>query len=142
MPLGKPFSRKERFRSRAQVHLALFRNQQLWQMERGHSRQRLAQLARRGRQGFPRSRKTRDTPAQPYLPGNSPPLVFNPSFQDETFTLSVTTSIGKTYQLEFKDSLADLTWTPLSQISGTGQALVLTDATATNSRRFYRVRQW
>jgi hypothetical protein len=79
---------------------------------------------------------------QPYQPGNSPPLVFNPSFHANAFTLSVPTSIGKTYQLEFKNSLADLTWTPLPQTSGTGQMLVLTDAAATNAHRFYHVRQW
>jgi hypothetical protein len=79
---------------------------------------------------------------QPYQPGNNPPLVFNPSFHADAFTLSVPTSIGKTYQLEFKNSLSEPTWTPLPQISGTGQALVLTDSAATNAHRFYHVRQW
>ena len=79
---------------------------------------------------------------QPYQPGNNPPLVFNPSFHGNAFTLSVPSSIGKTYQLEFKNSLADLTWTPLPEVPGTGQMLVLTDATATNAHRFYHVRQW
>lgn len=79
---------------------------------------------------------------QPYQPGNYPPLLFNPSFHANAFKLSVPTSMGKTYQLEFKNSLADLAWTPLPQVSGTGQMLVLTDGAATNPRRFYRVRQW
>ena len=68
--------------------------------------------------------------------------MFNPSFHAKAFTVSVPTAIGMTHQFEFKDSLADLTWTPLPQISGTGQALVLTDATATNTQHFYRVRHW
>ena len=79
---------------------------------------------------------------QPYQPGNSLPLVFNPSFHDNAFTLSVPTSMGKNYQLEFKNSLADLIWTSLPEVAGTGQMLVLTDAAATNAHRFYRVRQW
>jgi hypothetical protein len=79
---------------------------------------------------------------QPYQPGNSPPQVFNPAFHGNTFTVSVPSSIGQSYQLEFKNSLADLTWTPLPEVPGTGQMLVLTDATATDAHRFYHVRQW
>ena len=79
---------------------------------------------------------------QPYQPGNNPPVVFSPSFYAGAFTLSVPSSIGKTYQLEYQNSFADPGWTSLPQVAGTGQVLVLTDATATNTKRFYRVRQW
>jgi hypothetical protein len=79
---------------------------------------------------------------QPFQPGNSAPLLFNPAFHADAFMASVPSSIGKAYRLEYKTSLAELAWTALSQVSGTGQMLVLTDAAATNANRFYRVRQW
>jgi hypothetical protein len=79
---------------------------------------------------------------QPFQPGNSAPLVFNPAFHANAFTVSVPSSIGKTYRLEYRTPLAEPAWTPLSPMSGTGQMLVLTDAAATNANRFYRVGQW
>jgi hypothetical protein len=79
---------------------------------------------------------------QPYQPGNSAPLLFSPSYRTNNFTVSVPTSIGRIYQLEFKNSLAESAWTPLPETPGNGRLLVLNDRAATNVNRFYRVRQW
>ena len=49
---------------------------------------------------------------------------------------------GRVIRLEYKDSLADSDWIALPLVAGTGGIVTLTDGTATNSQRFYRVRQW
>ncbi|MBI4663310.1 MAG: hypothetical protein HY735_31300 [Verrucomicrobia bacterium] len=59
---------------------------------------------------------------------------------DGTFRVSVSTSGGKTYVLEYKNSLSESASKPLNPMTGDGTVKVLTDTTATNSQRFYRVR--
>ena len=59
---------------------------------------------------------------------------------DGAFRLSVSTSGGKTYLLEYKNSLSESAWKPLNSIPGDGTVKVLTDPLATPSQRFYRVR--
>ena len=58
-----------------------------------------------------------------------------------SFAVSVPTLNGKTYTLEFKDSLSDPVWTSGAADLGDGITQTLVDANATGSRRFYRVRQ-
>jgi len=58
------------------------------------------------------------------------------------FTVSVPTSNGRVYRLEYKDSLADGAWTALPLQAGTGGTLQLTAPDVSTSQRFYRVRQW
>lgn len=56
-------------------------------------------------------------------------------------TLSCASQSGFTYTLEYKDSLSDAVWTTiLPGLPGNGGALNLSDVTATNQARFYRVR--
>jgi hypothetical protein len=55
-----------------------------------------------------------------------------------TFTWSAPT--GLSYQVEYKDDLNALSWTPLgSPVSGNGGSLSFTNALA-SQRRFFRVR--
>ena len=78
--------------------------------------------------------------------GAGPPVtrvrVCNPKRTANKFTLSLPTQSGWTYTLEFKSALPDGSWTPLPLTAGNGGILTLTDLTATNSQRFYRVRRW
>jgi len=78
---------------------------------------------------------------QPNQPGNSPPLVFSPRRSGNIFSIDVPTSVGMSYQLEFRDSLGSGTWSGLPEIPGDGKLITLSD-TSTNSHRFYRVKQW
>jgi len=78
---------------------------------------------------------------QPNQPGNSPPLVFSPRRTGSVFSIEVPSSVGKNYQLEFRDSLGTPTWSGSSQVPGDGKVITLYD-TSTNSHRFYRVKQW
>jgi hypothetical protein len=58
------------------------------------------------------------------------------------FGVAVPTQSGRVYRLEFKDSLTDSNWTPLPLVAGTSEIVFLTDSSATNVQRFYRVCRW
>jgi len=48
---------------------------------------------------------------------------------------------GQTYQLEYKDSLMDATWTPMGNpVTGTGSLLMTTNSFGTSPQRFFRLR--
>ncbi|MDB6018165.1 MAG: hypothetical protein JWR19_2654 [Pedosphaera sp.] len=66
----------------------------------------------------------------------------NPNAGSNSFSVSVPSQRGHVYWLEGKTSLTDPNWTPLPLAAGNGGMLTLTDSTATNALRFYRVRQW
>ena len=65
----------------------------------------------------------------------------HPSWANNTFHLAVQTTSGKTYVLEFKNSLKDPVWTAVDSVSGDGTLRTLTDFSASTPQRFYRVRQ-
>jgi len=56
------------------------------------------------------------------------------------FQMSLATQIGQTYALEYKNSLADPVWNPLSTVAGTGQTVTIMDAVVPSDTRFFRVR--
>ena len=58
------------------------------------------------------------------------------------FSVSVATTRGRGYRLEFKDSLSDGNWKMLGPMPGDGTTKTLSDAAASAPKRFYRVRQW
>lgn len=80
------------------------------------------------------------------LIGKGPPIMqtepLNPAWSTNGFAVSVPTQCGKVYALEYKNSLADPTWSRLPLVAGTGILLRLTDKQATTGARFYRVRRW
>ena len=59
---------------------------------------------------------------------------------DGTFRLTMSTSGGKLYLLEYKNSLSESAWKPLNSMTGDGTVEVLMDPSAMASQRFYRVR--
>lgn len=80
------------------------------------------------------------------LIGHGPPppkaLAISPVWSPGRFQVSIPSQSGRVYALEYKVSLSDGTWTPLPLVAGNGSNLTLTDSTAPNAGRFYRVRQW
>jgi hypothetical protein len=56
-----------------------------------------------------------------------------------TFSVSVTTVIGLNYTLQYKNAFTDAGWTAVQTLAGTGGTITLTDTTATNAMRFYRL---
>lgn len=80
------------------------------------------------------------------LVGSGPPVLhaslINPVMDTNGFSLTLPTQSGRVYRLEYKNLLCDTDWTALPLVAGNGGNLALTDSTATNSQRFYRVRRW
>jgi alpha-tubulin suppressor-like RCC1 family protein len=58
------------------------------------------------------------------------------------FECVIATESGRVYRLEFKDSVSETQWTPLNLVAGTGRLVTLSDAGATTSSRYYRIRRW
>ncbi len=71
---------------------------------------------------------------------NSGPSILNPRLVGPEFSVSVATTRGANYVLDYKNSWADSAWTPAQTVAGTGDTITLTDGTAMNPARFYRVR--
>jgi len=78
------------------------------------------------------------------LAGNTqaPPYSEHPTRNDSVFSIVLQTYAGKTYALEYKDSLAATSWILLPSIPGNGAKQFLIDSTATSVHRYYRVREW
>jgi hypothetical protein len=66
--------------------------------------------------------------------------IINPRLVGHTFSVLVSTFAGRNYTLEYNTSLTDTNWTAVQTLPGTGSTITLTDSTATNPARFYRVR--
>jgi len=72
----------------------------------------------------------------------SAPLTASFVQTNHTLSLSLPTQAGRLYALQYKALLTNPNWTTLQFFTGTGSTITLTDSTATNSRRFYRVVRW
>jgi T5SS/PEP-CTERM-associated repeat protein len=69
-----------------------------------------------------------------------PPRIAFQGRSGTTSKISIQTSTGQSYTLEFNNSLSDTTWTPiLPAVPGTGSQILLQDTNATAFIRFYRV---
>jgi hypothetical protein len=74
------------------------------------------------------------------LPAPSPSIAIN--LAGPGVSVSFTSQLGSSYLLEYKDSLADPAWTPLSSpVAATGGVMVLQDTNAPAGSRYYRLRQ-
>ncbi|NOS68306.1 MAG: hypothetical protein HOP33_00025 [Verrucomicrobia bacterium] len=67
-------------------------------------------------------------------------ILLNPAHAAGATTFDFLTQAGHTHHVEYKNALDDVTWTPLTTISGDGSIMTVTDNTASNATRFYRVR--
>jgi hypothetical protein len=80
------------------------------------------------------------------LIGDRNPLIqtslAQPELDSTGFHISVPSDYGHVYRLEYKTDLGDTGWSALALVAGNGGMLTLTDPTATNCQRFYRVRRW
>ena len=68
------------------------------------------------------------------------PTITNVSLSGSVFSVLVLTETGRNYVFECKNSLSDANWRVVRTLPGTGGVITLTDPTATDSSRFYRVR--
>jgi hypothetical protein len=65
-----------------------------------------------------------------------------PTLSQNGFTVLLRTISGRFYQFQFKNSLADPTWTSLPLVAGNGELQILTDPSPTPTQRFHRVLRW
>ena len=65
-----------------------------------------------------------------------------PHLASGVFRLPIATLSGRAYELESRDDLATGNWRAAPLVPGGGAVQDMTDLSATNSQRFYRVRQW
>jgi hypothetical protein len=70
------------------------------------------------------------------------PRLLNPGCKKGCFSALVQTLSGRSYALEYKDSLAATNWTAACTNVGNGALRILTDSAADSPRRFYRMWQW
>ena len=75
-----------------------------------------------------------------YTRARPQPRLLNPIARGQDFSLTLATSPGLLYFLEFKDSLSDTPWTSLPGVLGDGSSQTLTDSSRNRQERFYRVR--
>jgi len=80
------------------------------------------------------------------LVGSGPPTlrasISQPTLSASGFSGTVPSECGRVYALQYSTDLGNASWTSLPLVAGTGRNLVLTDPTASNTPRFYRVRRW
>jgi hypothetical protein len=76
-----------------------------------------------------------------FVGGSPPPLLIQPIYSGSSFSASVPTISGKTYSMEYKNSLTDSVWTRVAITQGDGTIKTLVDTNATTSQRFYRLQQ-
>jgi alpha-tubulin suppressor-like RCC1 family protein len=69
-------------------------------------------------------------------------LLVNPRLTNSNFTIGIPTRNNRVYGLEYSSSQSHGVWAALPLSPGLGGVQMLTDPAATNSARFYRVRQW
>jgi uncharacterized protein (TIGR03790 family) len=70
----------------------------------------------------------------------APFQMLHSTLQDGVFRLSVLTEPGWGYFLEYSDTIPATNWISLSAVAGDGSIKTLSDPTATNHSRYYRVR--
>ncbi|MGZ4971541.1 MAG: hypothetical protein ACXWIU_07215 [Limisphaerales bacterium] len=67
------------------------------------------------------------------------PIMFAPGSGGTNFMVSIQTQVGKTYTLQFVDSLTGLTWQSLPPITGDGTIKTVTNSALFSTQRYYRL---
>lgn len=80
------------------------------------------------------------------LVGDAPPqlqaAVTNLQHTGADLSLQLPTQSGRVYRLEYDTSAGGTNWAASAIVPGSGSLQTLTDSSATNTSRFYRVRRW
>ncbi len=67
------------------------------------------------------------------------PIIFAPKKIGNNFMLSIQTELGKTYLVQYVDSISALNWQNLPSISGDGTVKTVTNSAPDINQRFYRL---
>jgi hypothetical protein len=68
------------------------------------------------------------------------PILFGPTTVGTNFQVSIQSELGKTYTLQYMNSLGS-GWQSMTPIAGTGGIITVTNGSAGNRERFYRLLQ-
>jgi hypothetical protein len=74
--------------------------------------------------------------------GNLPPMpvtIINPMISESRFSFSFETEVNRTYAVQYTVSLAPTNWLTFTNLAGDGTTAHITDTSAGDSQRFYRV---
>ncbi len=69
-----------------------------------------------------------------------PPLLTAPTLDGNDLILSFQTLAGRTYSVEYKDSLSDPVWQQLGSVPGDGDLMRMTNSISAAQQRFYRLK--
>jgi hypothetical protein len=72
-----------------------------------------------------------------------PPLdltLHNPAVSAGNFSFNIATISRAVHAIEYKDNLTNSTWSPLTNITGTGSAITINDPVPPGGQRYYRMR--
>jgi hypothetical protein len=69
------------------------------------------------------------------------PIIFAPAKVGNNFLLSIQTEPGKTYTVQYVDSLSALNWQNLPSITGDGTVKTVTNSAPNVTQRFYRLNE-
>jgi hypothetical protein len=86
--------------------------------------------------------RTNAAAVQVFQSSVAPPLpvtLLNPARAGSTATFNFLTQSGKTHTVQYKKLLSDASWITLITVTGNGGNTNISDTTATNATRFYRV---
>ncbi|HWD19237.1 MAG TPA: delta-60 repeat domain-containing protein [Verrucomicrobiae bacterium] len=67
------------------------------------------------------------------------PLLQNPHYSGHSFSVATPTVPGANYTLQYRASQSDTNWSTGPSTNGSGSVVTLTDSSATNAARYYRV---
>jgi hypothetical protein len=67
------------------------------------------------------------------------PTIFAPTKVGTSFVVSIQTEVGKTYTVQYVNSLSTLNWQNLAPINGDGTVKTVTNAAPGVAQRFYRL---
>jgi hypothetical protein len=67
------------------------------------------------------------------------PVIFAPAKVGNDFLVSIQTEPGKTYTVQYTDSLASLNWENLPSLAGDGTIKTVTNSAPNSTQRFYRL---
>jgi hypothetical protein len=67
------------------------------------------------------------------------PIIFAPAKVGDNFVVMIQTELGKTYTVQYTDSLSAANWQDLSSIPGNGGVETVTNIAPGASQRFYRL---
>jgi hypothetical protein len=69
------------------------------------------------------------------------PIFFAPTAMNGNFMVSIQSELGETYIVSYANSLSSPSWQTLTNITGNGSVIIVTNSALSSPQRFYRLVQ-